>query len=66
MTDKPRKRAPGGGRKPIYSDALKSRNMPMTEAQREKLSRLGGAAWVRAQIDAAPDPGNNDAQANSG
>jgi len=28
----------------------------MTEAQREKLARLGGAEWVRGKIDRAKEP----------
>lgn len=28
----------------------------MTPPQRDKLARLGGAAWVRAKIDKAPEP----------
>ena len=28
----------------------------MTARQREKLARLGGAAWVRQRIDKARDP----------
>jgi hypothetical protein len=27
----------------------------MTQAQRDKLKMLGGAKWVRAQIDCVPD-----------
>ena len=28
----------------------------LTEAQREKLERLGGAEWLRRRIDAAKEP----------
>lgn len=28
----------------------------LTEAQREKLERLGGAAWIRRLIDTAKNP----------
>ena len=56
MTEQQRKRAPGGGRHSIYDEPMKTRNIPMTDAQREKLRTLGGAAWVRAQIDEAVIP----------
>lgn len=52
----PRTRAPGGGRKALYDTPMKAVNIPVTEQQREKLRRLGGAAWIRQQIDAAPEP----------
>ncbi len=54
--EKPRTRAPGGGRNPIYDQPMKSCNTPMTDEHRAKLKRLGGAAWIRAQIEAAPEP----------
>lgn len=28
----------------------------MTQTQKEKLAKLGGAKWVRERIDAAPEP----------
>ncbi len=27
------------------------------KAQRDKVDRLGGSAWIRARIDEAPEPG---------
>lgn len=44
----------GQGRKPL-SPFEKSVVMPirMTESQRNKLKKLGGAKWVRAMIDAS-------------
>ncbi len=50
--------APGQGRQPTLvkpgerSAALHARVIP---AQREKVERNGGAQWVRALIDAAPE-----------
>lgn len=45
------------GRKPLSPD---SPTIPVTIKmsleQREKLLRLGGAAWVRARIDKAKEP----------
>lgn len=31
-------------------------SLKMTVDQKEKLARLGGAPWVRGQIDEAPEP----------
>ena len=31
-------------------------NIRLTPAQREKVERLGGAAWIRAQIERAKPP----------
>lgn len=59
---KPRKRAPGGGRKPIYESPLKSFNVPMTDEHKAKCKRLGGAAWVRAKIEAEPEPDTKPAR----
>ncbi|RYF61684.1 MAG: hypothetical protein EOO27_00995 [Comamonadaceae bacterium] len=48
---------PGSGRKPL---AEGQKTVPvmvkMTEPQREKLQRLGGAPWVRERIDKAKEP----------
>ena len=43
----------GQGRKPIDAsgELMKSRPVRMTDAQWEKAKRLGGAAWLRKQID---------------
>ena len=47
----------GQGRKPIQAGAeTVTLSLRVTPSQRAKLARLGGAAWVRRQIDAAPDP----------
>lgn len=57
MTDIHRKpRKPGSGRKAIYDAPMGRVNLPMTAVQRAKLMRLGGAAWVRQQIDVSPEP----------
>jgi len=47
----------GQGRKPIAEGQLSiGVTIRMTEAQREKLKRLGGAEWVRDRIDKAKEP----------
>ena len=47
----------GAGRKPLdAAQRAQKTSVTVTQAQREKLTRLGGSAWVRAQIDAAPEP----------
>ena len=44
----------GQGRKPIsQSEDTVTVSIRLTTSQRAKLARLGGAAWVRQQIDAA-------------
>ena len=47
----------GQGRKPLDAGS-KTVSFPvkMTELQREKLGRLGGASWVRQKIDKAREP----------
>jgi hypothetical protein len=48
---------PGGGRKPLQPGAVTVPVMvKMTEPQKEKLKRLGGAPWVRDRIDKAKEP----------
>jgi hypothetical protein len=47
----------GQGRKPKdHSDAMKMVGVRMTDAQKEKLGKLGGAPWVRDKIDKAKLP----------
>ena len=50
------KRPPG--RPPSDENARRSARVELrlTQAQREKLERLGGADWVRTRIDRARDP----------
>ena len=48
---------PGAGRKPEGDEAMVPVTLKMQPAQREKLQRLGGAAWVRKKIDQAKEPG---------
>jgi len=44
----------GQGRKPVAEgEQTVTVSLRMTEAQREKLQRLGGAEWVRQKIDKA-------------
>jgi hypothetical protein len=43
----------GQGRKPLHEVAMKPVSIKMTDAQKEKLDKLGGAAWIRARIDRA-------------
>lgn len=46
----------GSGRKPKEtSDAMQPVTIKMTEPQRDKLKRLGGAPWVRERIDKAKE-----------
>ena len=55
VTDQPKKRGGpnrGQGRKPLAMDGQTVRiNITMTEAQRDKLKKLGGSAWVRQRIE---------------
>lgn len=54
----------GQGRKPLKQGVeTVTFSLRVTEAQREKLSRLGGAEWVRKKIDRAKEPnaGGNSA-----
>lgn len=47
----------GQGRKPLKPGvATVPVTIKMTEDQREKLARLGGASWVRERIDRAKEP----------
>lgn len=47
----------GQGRKPVKAgEETVTVSLRMTEAQRDKLTRLGGAAWVRQRIDKAKEP----------
>lgn len=50
--------APAGKKKPgpkplSDGEVMKSRTLRMTDRQHNKMLRLGGASWVRQQIDAA-------------
>jgi len=47
----------GQGRKPLVDGSpMVPVSLKMTADQKEKLARLGGAPWVRGQIDQAPEP----------
>ena len=47
----------GQGRKPTGEASLDgSINVRLTREQRAKLAQLGGAAWLRKQIDSAKEP----------
>ena len=50
-------RRAGSGRKPLNggTEAMVVASIYMSTPQREKLRRIGGAGWVRNQIDAAPE-----------
>lgn len=54
-TDKPKRGGPGRnqGRKPLNENRCYPTSVALTQAQKDKLKRLGGAAWVRRQIDEA-------------
>lgn len=46
----------GAGRRPLPAgDAMEPVTIKMRPAQREKLTRLGGAPWVRKKIDQAKE-----------
>lgn len=56
MTFKENRGGPGRGqgRKPVAEgQQTVTVSLRMTEAQRDKLARLGGAQWVRQRIDKA-------------
>lgn len=56
MTEMKQRGGPGRGqgRKPVKAgEATVTVSLRITEAQRAKLERLGGAEWVRARIDMA-------------
>jgi hypothetical protein len=47
----------GSGRKPLQAGITTVPvTVKMTELQRAKLQRLGGATWVRDRIDKAKEP----------
>lgn len=47
----------GSGRKPkATSDAMQPVTIKMSDVQRAKLAKLGGAPWVREKIDKAKEP----------
>lgn len=47
----------GAGRKPTpENNALRVGSIRLTQAQWDKLSRLGGVAWLRERIDKARTP----------
>ena len=55
----PAKRPPnarGQGRKPTEQGERRSTSIRLTEQQHQKLARLGGADWVRDQINKAKEP----------
>ncbi len=55
----PAKRPPnarGQGRKPTPEGPRRATSIRLDETQHAKLARLGGADWVRSQIDKAPEP----------
>lgn len=56
MTKRAKKAPTGAGRPRLGEEAMKPRSVRMTDAQAEKLDRLGGGAWVRDRIDKAEDP----------
>lgn len=49
LVPSPAKRGP----KPLHGENMQAFHFRMTKAQREKLGRLGGAAWIRECIDKA-------------
>ena len=56
----------GQGRKPVAEgEQTVTVSLRMTEAQREKLARLGGAEWVRGKIDRAKEPNYQNSGAST-
>jgi len=58
MTEQKKRGGPGRGqgRKPVKTgEDTVTVSLRMAGSQRDKLERLGGAGWVRDQIDEAPD-----------
>lgn len=50
----------GQGRKPLVPGmSTVGVTIKLTPPQKEKLSRLGGGAWVRDKIEQAEDPGQD-------
>lgn len=49
-------RGQGAGRKPLGDAKMLTGTFRRTAEQAAKLEALGGGAWLRAQIDAAPWP----------
>lgn len=47
------KEAAKRGPKPLHGENMQAFHFRMTNAQREKLDKLGGGAWIRKQIDKA-------------
>lgn len=56
MSKKPATKKGAGGRPRLGDEALITTTLRLGASQREKLVRLGGAAWIRGKIDAAKDP----------
>lgn len=50
-TEKAAKRGP----KPLHGENMQAFHFRMTKAQREKLDRIGGAAWIREKIEQAKE-----------
>jgi hypothetical protein len=49
------KEAAKRGPKPLHGENMAAFHFRMTAAQRVKLAALGGAAWIRAQINKAKE-----------
>jgi len=49
-------RKPGGGRKSKAGEAMTPRQVRFTPEQWAKVQRRGGSEWLRALVDAAPEP----------
>ena len=52
----------GAGKKPkvVGAPATSPVTIKLSDAQKDKLQRLGGAPWVREKIDKAKDPQQNE------
>lgn len=56
MTKKKAKSPTSAGRPRFGEETLTTASFRCSTAQREKLKRLGGAAWIRSKIDTAKEP----------
>ena len=54
---KPKAKVPTGAGRPRFGEEiLLPTTVRLSQAQRDKLDRLGGGVWIRRKIDSAKDP----------
>jgi len=56
VNKKPATKKGAGGRPRLGDEFLITTTIRLGASQKDKLERLGGAAWIRSKIDAAKDP----------